>query len=138
MTNYQESANKFAQNHNVKMTVLDSTYGKHFSGDTESRCIFKIKLQRGRNSYTFDFGQSIAAGSQEPTLYDILTCLQKSDVGSFQDFCDEFGYDEDSRTAEKTYKAVCKEYAAMSRLFTEEELEKIYEVENGEYTEEVQ
>lgn len=53
----------------------------------------------------------------EPTNYDILACLQKYDVGSFEDFCSEFGYDEDSRKAEKTYNAVCKEYEAVDRLF---------------------
>ena len=60
---------------------------------------------------------------KEPNLYDVLTCLQKYEVGTFEDFCANFGYDEDSRSAEKTYKAVCKEFEAMERLFTNEELE---------------
>jgi len=60
---------------------------------------------------------------KEPALYSVLACLQKYDVGSFEDFCSDFGYDEDSRTAEKTYKAVLKEWEAMERLFNNEELE---------------
>lgn len=59
----------------------------------------------------------------EPTLYDVLTCLQKYDVGTFEDFCSDYGYDTDSRTAFKTYKAVVKEFQAMERLFNSEELE---------------
>lgn len=58
-----------------------------------------------------------------PDLYDVLACLQKYEVGTFEDFCDNFGYDSDSRTAEKTYKAVLKEWKAMERLFNNEELE---------------
>lgn len=51
-----------------------------------------------------------------------------SDVGSFEDFCSEFGYDEDSRKAFKTYKAVFREYEAMRRLFSEEALEEMREI----------
>lgn len=58
-----------------------------------------------------------------PTLYDVLTCIQKYDVGSFEDFCSDFGYEEDSRTAKKTYKAVVKEYDKICSLFNNEELE---------------
>ena len=58
-----------------------------------------------------------------PTLYDVLACLQKYEVGTFEDFCSDFGYDNDSRTAKKTYKAVVKEYDKMCSLFSNDELE---------------
>ena len=58
-----------------------------------------------------------------PTLYDVLACLQKYDVGTFEDFCSEFGYDTDSRNAKKTYKAVVKQYDKMCSLFSNDELE---------------
>lgn len=60
---------------------------------------------------------------EAPTLYDVLTCLQKYEVGTFEDFCSDFGYDNDSRTAKKTYKAVVKEYDKMCSLFSNDELE---------------
>ena len=50
-------------------------------------------------------------------MYDILTCLTKYNTETFEDFCAEFGYDTDSRNTEKTYKAVCKEFSAVERLF---------------------
>ncbi len=58
-----------------------------------------------------------------PDLYSVLACLQKYEVGTFENFCGDFGYDEDSRTAEKTYKAVSKEYDKLCSLFSNEELE---------------
>lgn len=64
-----------------------------------------------------------------PTLYDVLACLQKYDVGTFEDFCNEFGYDTDSRIAKKTYKAVVKEYDKMCSLFNNDELEILTEIQ---------
>lgn len=62
-----------------------------------------------------------------PTMYDVLTCLTKYDPYSFEDFCGDYGYDEDSRKAEKIYRAVVKEYKAVQRLFGDilEELQEI-------------
>ena len=63
-----------------------------------------------------------------PNAYDILSCLTKHDVGLFEDFCSEFGYDVDSRSAEKIYKAVVKEYEGLSMLYSDEELEEMSEI----------
>jgi hypothetical protein len=127
MNTYTISANQFAQKHGVKLHILNYEYRKYFPEDKESRYVFTCRLTRGRKQYTFTFGQSIAAGGEEPNLYDVLTCLQKYDVGTFDDFCANFGYDTDSRTAERIYKNVCKEYKAVERLFSDviDELQEI-------------
>lgn len=64
-----------------------------------------------------------------PSEYDVLACLEKYDVGTFEDFCSEFGYDEDSRTAEQIYIAVIKEYKDLTRIFTEEQMEELSEIQ---------
>lgn len=64
----------------------------------------------------------------QPTAYDVLACLTKYDPGTFEDFCSEFGYDEDSRTAERIYYAVQKEYTQLARIFTAEQLEEMQEI----------
>ena len=127
MSIYTQQANQFAKDHNVKLRILDCEYKPYFDTDKESRYVFKCRLSRGKKSYTFNFGQSIRNGSKEPEMYDVLSCLEKTDVGTFQDFCDEFGYDTDSKRAERIYKAVVKEYKAVERLFGDciEELYKI-------------
>lgn len=63
-----------------------------------------------------------------PSAYDVLSCLQKYEVGTFDNFCSEFGYDTDSRTAYKTYKAVMKEWKNVELLFTPEQLELLQEI----------
>jgi len=120
---YNEAVNLVAEKFNIKLKVKDVEYKFMQWDKTQQRYVFKLQLLRGKKSYTFEFGQSIAQGSNTPTLYDVLTCLQKYEVGSFEDFCRDFGYDTDSRTAEKTYKAVVKEFQAMQRLFNSDELE---------------
>lgn len=127
---YNKAAYKFAEALDLKMYIKGSVYKKHFPEDTERRHVFKIQLKKDKKQFTFQFGQSISEGSNEPTLYDVLSCLQKYDVGSFEDFCSEFGYEEDE-TAEKVYKAVVKEFENMERLFSEEELEILGEMQKA-------
>lgn len=67
-----------------------------------------LKFKGRRLTTPFFMG---AALTEEPSAADVLACLT-SDVGagemSFESFCGEFGYDVDSRRAEKTWKACVK------------------------------
>lgn len=63
-----------------------------------------------------------------PTPYDLLACMQKSEVGTFDQFCSDFGYDTDSRQAERIYHAVCEEWRKVQAFFTVEEIEQLREV----------
>ena len=118
MNDYTKQANNFANKFGVKLSVIgEPEYRKYFANDKKQRFVFKLRLTRNKKQYTFTFGQSISEGSNKPNLYQCLTCLTKYDPYSFEDFCSEYGYDNDSRSAEKVYNAVCKEYAAVERLF---------------------
>jgi hypothetical protein len=64
-----------------------------------------------------------------PNAYDVLACLEKYDIGTFEDFCSNFGYDVDSRTAEKTYLAVCDQYKNLCALYSDDELELMAEIQ---------
>lgn len=130
-TDYNKQANDFFKKTGATIKINFSHNGKHFADDKQNRDIYKITISKSKRSFTFNFGQSILeSGTGEcPTAYDVLACLQKYDVGSFEDFCGEFGYDEDSRMAEKTYKAVCKEYEKLCTIFSEEEMELMREIQ---------
>lgn len=133
ISSYEAQAQEFAQKHKISLKCTHFGYGKHFADDTQSRHIFRCMLVRKdgqiEKQYTFKFGQSIADGNTPPNIYDVLTCLQKYDVGTFEDFCSEFGYDEDSRKAEKIYNAVVKEYEGMLRVFGTDILEEMQEIQ---------
>jgi len=127
--NYQQQANDFAKKHGITLKINGlPEFKKHFADDKEKRCVFSCTLRCNKRQFTFSFGQSIAAGNKQPEMYDILSCLQKYDIGTFENFCGDFGYNEDSRKAEKIYKAVAKEYENMCRLFTPEQLEEMSEI----------
>lgn len=66
--------------------------------------------------------------AKKPSEYDILACLNVDYCETLEDFCDCFGYDSDSREAEKTYKAVQKEQAGLMQLFNDSEIEKLNEI----------
>lgn len=57
-----------------------------------------------------------------PTVAEIVECLEldSSYADSFDEFCDELGYDSDSRTAERLYKAVRRQSVRFA-AFTEGE-----------------
>lgn len=66
---------------------------------------------------------------KQPTNYDILACLTKYDPGTFEDFCSEYGYDTDSRQAERTYKTVKEEFINLQTIFTDKEIEELQEIQ---------
>lgn len=117
MKEYEKKANDFAKKYGVKFEVLDKEYRPYFVDDKDERWVYKCRISRNRKSYTFTFGQSIAAGDKKPVLYEVLYCFEKHDPGTYEDFCGEFGYDEYSRKAEQIYKRVVKEWKAVERLF---------------------
>jgi hypothetical protein len=66
---------------------------------------------------------------KNPSAYDVLACLTKYQPEDFKNFCDEFGYNEDSRTAEKIYNAVLNEWNNIKMLYTDEEILKLQEIQ---------
>lgn len=64
-----------------------------------------------------------------PTAYDLLTAIVKSDPGTFHDFCQDFGYDEDSRKAEQVYHNVVREWDKVQKFFTADELAAVQEIQ---------
>lgn len=65
---------------------------------------------------------------KKPNAYDILACITKYDPGSFENFCGDFGYDTDSRTAERTYHAVKNAWLNIAALYNDTELDQLGEI----------
>ena len=62
------------------------------------------------------------------TPYAVVADLQKYDIGTFEDFCLEFGYDTDSRRALQCYLDVQAQYSELCKIFSEDELERLREI----------
>lgn len=75
-----------------------------------------------KNKVDEKYGDFKIIQGEAPDNYDIFACLTKYDPGTFDNFCSEFGYDTDSKKAEKTYNAVLSEFKNMQSLFSDKEL----------------
>lgn len=63
-----------------------------------------------------------------PSAYDVLVCLHPMQADTFEEWCSEFGYDNDSIRAERTYRACVQQDRAMLRMFTNEQLQALEEI----------
>lgn len=132
---YEQSAINFLESTNTALTLEYKKHDYYFSGDKERRDIWTFKFTNANGAYSGTFGQSIANTGKKPTAYDIIACMTKYEPGSFDNFCGDFGYEEyDDDTGKvnkdslRIYKAVCREFEGMSRLFTDEQLEAMQEI----------
>jgi hypothetical protein len=128
MSEYTEQAEKFLKETGTKFTVKFLKHDYHFENDKDARDIYKCVFRRNGKSRAFTFGQSVAEVGKEPCAYGVLSCLTKSDPGDFECFCGDFGYDMDSRSAEKTWKAVCAEFEKVEALWSDviDQLQEIF------------
>lgn len=85
---------------------------------------YRVTIARGAESYSTTYRQG-TAHTHAPTLSQVVSCLlsdaRSADENStFESFCSEFGYDDNSRTAERVYRA-CQECAsALRRILGED------------------
>jgi len=127
---YDKQTEKFLKDTDTEFKAEFLKNDFHFQDDKETRDIYLITLKRGEREFKFNFGQSLnnSDGETKPSAYDVLSGLTSSEVGDFKEFCSEFGYDEDSRKAEKTYNAVLNEWNNIKMLYTDEEILKLQEI----------
>lgn len=131
MSEYEKQANDLLKSMNVGFKAEFVKYGSHFEGETEKRDIYKCVFSRGDDNLVIEFGQSIVNSGKgiPPTAYDVITCMEKYDPEDFDFWCDNLGFDNDSRRAERIYKLCVKQWRQVSGFFTEEELEELREVQ---------
>jgi len=120
-SDYELQAKYFLTKTGTTLNIHHLMHGKYFPDDKEKRAIYQFVLKRGDEVYTSRFGQSIDGTKKGvmPTDYDILSCIEKYTYADFKDFCDNFGYDEDSRKAYKTYEAVKEQGEAVIKMFAD-------------------
>ena len=91
-----------------------------------------IKLGYNGNLTDHELSRNLRTRPNKPTLTDVLYCLV-SDAqtvnycAGFEDWCAELGYDDDSRKAEKTYRACQDIYFQLRQLGDLEELSELFQ-----------
>lgn len=133
LTGYEAQAKEFLDKHNIKFKAdyfSDSCPlwcdGKHIHG-----VLYKVTFRREeKKSLNLPFWNSYKdmTEGKEPRAYDVLASITKSNPGAYESFCSDFGYNIDSRKAEKTWKLVKREWEKVSAFFTEAEIEELQEI----------
>lgn len=87
----------------------------------------RVTVSKGGRRTTFDFWASIANPEirSRSDLLGAFDCfLSDACAGqqSFDEFCSEFGYDNDSRRAEQTHKACIRSYDKAQRILAGDDL----------------
>lgn len=131
---YEKQANDFLARHNIKFHAKFMgdkcplwCDGKHIHGD---RYLVTFTRYNPYKRITLSFWNSLndKQNGISPNAYDVLASIEKYDIGTFEDFCNEFGYDTDSRKAEKIYKAVKEQYTQLLTLFNDDEMAEMAEI----------
>jgi hypothetical protein len=90
-----------------------------------------VRLLYAGRTLTTPFFQG-PAHSQPPSAADVLHCLStdaRAGEWSFENFCSDFGYDEDSRKARATWEA-CKKTSAELHALLGDKFEEVADAEH--------
>lgn len=128
-TDYQLQAKEYLAKYGIEISIKATNSGKcppfcdgkHIHGD-EYRVTMKRALTGARLTFPFWNSQRDSEQGKAPTAYAVLACAG-SDLScpeEFDEFCAEFGYDTDSRKAEKTFR-LCAAFGRKLRAFFDNE-----------------
>lgn len=126
MNEYDQQALDFLAKHGITFAAkLSNTKKPSWKDVTVNHFIVTFKKAGKRMSFDFfDSVNNFQKGVVDLRSYDALTCCSSELYcpDTFRDFCSEFGYDEDSRTAEKTFRALKKFSDKLKKFFDSEEI----------------
>jgi len=127
---YNIQSRNFLESTGTDIEIEYHSHDYHFEGDKDKRDIYNVILKRGNREYAFKFGQSLAdSGSgKKPSAYSILTCLVPHDPGTFDEFCWNYGYNDDSIKALNIYNKVVDEFKSLCTLYSDAELSMLGEI----------
>jgi hypothetical protein len=83
---------------------------------------YKCRITMGKRGFTLYFSQG-SGHKTAPTLEDVLSCLA-DDAGSyenarsFEEWAGDYGWDADSRKAEKCYRAIKRQSEQLKRTLS--------------------
>ena len=137
MSKYAEQAENFLKVNNLQFRATQTAANacppwddeRHIHGD-EYQITISRKGVSGRLSFRFWNSLNDVQNGNEPNAYDVLSCVSSEAYTpeTFRDFCAEYGYDEDSRKAEKTFKRADRFAHRIRAFFSEKELEAVSEI----------
>ena len=124
----------------IKISFKDHGYKEgYFNPEDEARNIYLVTVSYKGKTTQFTFGDSIHNTTEGKTpdsdrddyINSILEAITsdyyytKDQYPNYREFAQEFGYGDDSRSGEKTYKRCLAQGEKLHRLFSDKEIEQI-------------
>lgn len=121
----QQSLAAFIRKHRIRMVAELTEANPNMTDMPRGSNHWKCVLRCGRRSMTVPFSQGPAI-CREPTAEDVLDCMSSDASGyenarSFEEWAGEYGYDTDSRKAERVWNAVERQSKGLRRLLGSDE-----------------
>jgi hypothetical protein len=123
---------KFTSENNVRIQV-ERVDQNPVMADWKDANHFKVTLKMDRRQLTTYFSQGYGI-SGEPDAASVLYCLASDAAGyenarNFEDWASEYGYDTDSRKAERIYKVVERQTKKLKNFLGDKYEELLWETE---------
>lgn len=114
----------FVEEHKIRITVEWTDYNPN-NPEWNSADHWKVILKIGRRQMTTYFSKGYGHHGAEPTAEEVLDCLAQDISGylnarGFEDWCSEYGYDTDSRKAERIYNVIARQAKQLARFIGDE------------------
>ena len=136
MSEYEQKGEEFLSKHGLKFRATCKgdkcppwNEGNHERASCSCGAVhgdfYRITISRkggGRLSFDFWNSQKDMYDGKHPTAYNVLACISSDAYcpDNFEDFCGEYGYEQDSRRAFATFKR-CATFAERIQAFLSEE-----------------
>lgn len=108
-----------------------AAYREHRSPTGRKGSKVKFKYARGGGITLHEEERLLRSVPTVPTVTDVMYCLvsdaQCAEYGDFDDFCDNLGYDNDSREAERIYNACRDTFFKLRSMFNLEQLSELFQ-----------
>jgi hypothetical protein len=114
-----QSLRSFIKDTHIRMSSEYADANPNMQNETEMNHYKVVLKSKGKQLTTF-FSMGLGL-TREPETENVLDCLASDASGyenaqSFEDWCSEYGYDTDSRKAEKTFNIIAKQAKQLERF----------------------
>lgn len=99
---------QFIREHNIKFAYKAADSNPPMGDNMDH---YRCRLRIDDRKIIVKFSKGYGHHGKPPTLREVLACLADDSQAkgyTFHEFCDNYGYDPDSRTAHRTFKACVK------------------------------
>lgn len=132
---YKKQADEFLARNGIKLrATLSDTKSPAWADGDKFGHHYRVTLSKPGKRVVFDFWGSVKDmedGRDEVGAYDVLACIS-GDVScpdSFDQFCQEFGYDHDSIKALQLFRRCSRFASRLQEFFTSQEIEQLQEIQ---------